>query len=72
MAQNLIRNFGSSITLVPNPIGGHPVVLSFNGEKLWAVIQLTIDHKLVKKIRVIADPAKIAFLSAQLASAGNL
>ena len=34
VAQNLLRCFGSSIPLMPNPIGGHPVVLSFYGEKL--------------------------------------
>jgi RNA polymerase sigma-70 factor, ECF subfamily len=70
VAQNLLRYFGSSTTLVSNPIGGHPVVLSFNGENLWAVIELTIEDKLVKKIHVIADPAKIAFLNQQLAPPG--
>ncbi|HXW78226.1 MAG TPA: RNA polymerase sigma factor SigI [Acidimicrobiales bacterium] len=70
VAHNLLRYFGSSTTLVSNPIGGHPVVLSFNRDKLWAVIQLTIVNNLVKKIHVIADPVKIAFLSAQLDPAG--
>jgi RNA polymerase sigma-70 factor, ECF subfamily len=71
VAQNLLLYFGSSTTLVCNPIGGHPVVLSFSGDKLWAVIQLTVEDKLVKKVHVIADPAKIAFLNAQLVPAGS-
>jgi len=70
VAGNLMHYFGQATTLVSNPIGGHPVVLSFVGHKLWAVILLTVEKSLVKRIHVIADPVKIAFLSAQLSPAG--
>jgi RNA polymerase sigma-70 factor (ECF subfamily) len=69
VSANLLRYFGPA-TLVSYPVGGHPTVLAFVGQKLWAVILLTVEGKLVKKIHVIADPAKISFLNAHLAPAG--
>jgi RNA polymerase sigma-70 factor (ECF subfamily) len=66
VSANLLRFFGPGTTLVSYPVGGHPVVLSFVEQKLWAVILLTIEDKLVRKVHVIADPAKISFLGTQL------
>jgi len=70
VASNLLRYFGPSATLVSYTVGGHPVLLAFVEQKLWAVISLTTEHDLIKRIHVIADPVKVAFLSSQLALAG--
>jgi RNA polymerase sigma-70 factor, ECF subfamily len=70
VSANLLRYFGPEGTLVSYPVGSHPVVLAFVGQKLWAVILLTIAAGVVKKIHVIADPVKISFLDAHLAPAG--
>ena len=70
VSANLLRYFGPPATLVSYPVGGHPTVLAFVEQKLWAVILLTVEDKLVKKIHVIADPVKISFLNAHLAPAG--
>jgi RNA polymerase sigma-70 factor, ECF subfamily len=64
---NLMRYFGPSTTMVSYTIGGHPVVLAFVERSLWAVILLTVEHKLVKRIHVIADPVKVASFNDQLA-----
>ncbi len=66
VAKNLLRYFGSSQTLVSNPIGNRAVVLAFVDHGLQAVISLSIETGLIKKIHVIADPEKIGFLSSQL------
>jgi RNA polymerase sigma-70 factor, ECF subfamily len=70
VSANLLRYFGPSTTLVSYLIGGQPIVLAFIEQKLWAVILLTIEGRLVKKIHVIADPVKISFLNAQLPPGG--
>ena len=61
VSANLRRYFGPPATLVSYPVGGHRTVLAFVEQKLWAVILLTVEDKLVKKIHVIADPVKISF-----------
>ena len=42
VSANLLRYFGPA-TLVSYPVGGHPTVLAFVGQKLWAVILLTVE-----------------------------
>jgi RNA polymerase sigma-70 factor (ECF subfamily) len=66
VATNLLRYFGSTSTLVSNPVAGPAVVLAFAGQRLSAVILLTIDDERVSSIHVIADPAKVGFLGSQL------
>jgi hypothetical protein len=66
VARNLLRYFGSTTTLVSNPIAGPAVVLAFAGQRLVGAILLTIDGERIRKIHVIADPAKVGFLSSQL------
>ena len=68
VARNLLRYFGSWTTLVSNPLGGRAVVLAFVEQRLYAVILLNVGDDLIKKIHVIADPAKLEFLNSQLSS----
>ena len=68
VARNLLRYFGAA-TLVSNPVGGHAVVLAFVEQQLYAVILLTVENTLVKRLHVIADPNKILFLGSQLSLA---
>ncbi len=68
VAANLLRYFGPDTTLVSTPIGSRPVLLSFKRQRLWAVILLTIENSLVKRIHVVADPAKMALLGSKLSS----
>ena len=68
VARNLLLYFGSA-TLVANPIGGRTVVLAFIDQRLMGIILLTVEHDLVEKIHVIADPVKIDFLRSELALA---
>jgi RNA polymerase sigma-70 factor, ECF subfamily len=69
VATNFLRYFDSTTTLVLNPVPGPAVVLAFAGQRLAAVILLTIDGERIRKIHVIADPAKVGFLSSQLGTA---
>jgi RNA polymerase sigma-70 factor (ECF subfamily) len=69
VAKNLLRYFGTTTTLVSNPVAGPAVVLAFSGQRLTAVILLTIEHQRIRRIHVIADPAKVGFLSSQLTPA---
>jgi RNA polymerase sigma-70 factor (ECF subfamily) len=69
VARNLLRYFGTTTTLVSNPVAGPAVILAFAGQRLTGVILLTIDGERIRKIHVIADPAKVGFLSSQLPAA---
>jgi RNA polymerase sigma-70 factor (ECF subfamily) len=69
VAGNLLRYFGGTTTLVSNAVAGPAVVLAFAGQRLTAVILLTIEGERIRKIHVIADPAKVGFLSSQLGPA---
>ena len=68
VANSLLRYFGSWTTLVSNPLGGRSVVLAFVEQRLYGVILLDLNDKLIRKIHVIADPEKLEFLSDQLSS----
>jgi RNA polymerase sigma-70 factor, ECF subfamily len=68
VSHNLLRWFRPTTALVCNPIGDHSEILAFEDRKLYAVLQLTIEDDLVKRIHVIVDPAKLAVIAAQLAA----
>ncbi|MCW2656195.1 MAG: polymerase subunit sigma [Jatrophihabitans sp.] len=63
VARNLMHWFGGT-TLVCDPIGDHSELLAYVDRQLYAVVQLSIDENLVKRIHVIADPAKLDAISA--------
>jgi RNA polymerase sigma-70 factor, ECF subfamily len=65
---NLLRYF-RGVTMVSSPVGGHTIVLAFSGQKLIAIILLTVEARLVRSIDVLADPQKLAVLNAQLLAA---
>jgi RNA polymerase sigma-70 factor (ECF subfamily) len=65
VSRNLLRWFGPSTTLVCNPVGDPGEVLAFVDRQLYAVIQLTIDDDLVKRLHVIADPAQLDVIGRQ-------
>jgi RNA polymerase sigma-70 factor (ECF subfamily) len=56
VAVNLLRYLGPGVTVVSGPVG-HPVLLAFAERRLFAVIVLTIDGRLVTKIEATADPS---------------
>ena len=64
---NLVEYWGGA-TLVSFPVGGEPAVLAFRRRRLAGVLVLTPteDGARVAKVHVTADPAKLAFLRAQL------
>jgi RNA polymerase sigma-70 factor (ECF subfamily) len=62
VAANLVRYYGGRATLVSYPIGGAPTVLAYYGQRLFALITLTVRDDLVTKIHVDADPATVALL----------
>ena len=65
VARNLLRYWGRA-TLVPQPINGEASILAFVDRRLAGVIVLGIDQDRISHIHVILDPAKLAFLAAQL------
>jgi RNA polymerase sigma-70 factor (ECF subfamily) len=69
VARNLLRWFGQTPTLVCNPMGDQTEVLAFVERELYAVVHLSIVDDLVQRIHVVADPAKLEVISAQLAAA---
>lgn len=56
VATNLLFYLGPQVTLVSGPVG-QPVVLAFAERRLFAVIVLTVDDRLVTKIEAFADPS---------------
>jgi RNA polymerase sigma-70 factor, ECF subfamily len=56
VAVNLLRYLGPGVTVVSGPVG-QPVLLAFAERRLFAVIVLTIDGRLVTKIEATADPS---------------
>jgi RNA polymerase sigma-70 factor (ECF subfamily) len=65
VARNLLR-YVATMTLVSNPIGGRTVVLAFVESQLAAVVHLTVENEIIKKIHVVADPSTIGFLGARI------
>jgi RNA polymerase sigma-70 factor, ECF subfamily len=67
VARTLLRYFGSWTTLVSHPFWGGSVVLAFVERRLYGVIMLDLNEKVIREIHVLADPEKLGFLSDQLA-----
>ena len=65
VARNLLR-YVATMTLVSNPIGGRTVVLAFVESQLAAVVHLTVQGQIVKKIHVVADPNSLGFLGTRI------
>jgi RNA polymerase sigma-70 factor (ECF subfamily) len=61
VAANLLRYYGRA-TLVSYPVGDEPAVLAYYGQRLFAVITLTVGDGSVTKIHVRADHAEVALL----------
>jgi len=70
IAPNLLRFFGPNarVTLVSQPINGNPGVLAFRDHELVGILQLKTHEGLIHDLHAIADPLKLAFVSAQLSS----
>jgi RNA polymerase sigma-70 factor (ECF subfamily) len=68
VASNLLFFFGPEATLVSLPTGPHPTLLGFRDRQLVAVLSLTVDAGRIRAIHAIADPAKLDFLRARLAT----
>lgn len=61
VARNLLR-YVATMTLVSNPIGGRTVVLGFIGSRLSAVVHLTVEDQVIKKVHVVAGPNTVSLL----------
>jgi RNA polymerase sigma-70 factor (ECF subfamily) len=70
VARNLLRFWGPEATLVSIP-GVQPALLGFTGRKLAGILVLTLRGERVQAVHVIADPAALGFLAAQLAVPGE-
>jgi RNA polymerase sigma-70 factor, ECF subfamily len=67
VARNLLRFWGPTATLVSFPGGAHPAVLGFIGRELHGILVLNMRGERIQGVHVIADPAALDFLAAQLA-----
>lgn len=56
VAQNLLRFFGQEPALVPHTIRGMPTLIAFHDQALFAVLTITVEHDLITKIHVVANP----------------
>ncbi len=65
VAGTLLHHFGGA-TMVSNPVGSQPLVLVFKDQQLYAIVELTVEARLVRRIHVLADPARLAELDAEL------
>lgn len=67
VARNLLHYWGGPVpTLVTHPVGGMPAILGFQGNRLSGVLVLKLRGELIQAVHVIADPAKLHLLNAQL------
>lgn len=57
----------TGVTLVSHSVNGHPAVLAFLDGHLGGLLQLKTRNGLIYDIHAIRDPAKLAFVSGQLA-----
>jgi RNA polymerase sigma-70 factor (ECF subfamily) len=67
VARNLLRFWGPEATLVSFPGGAQPALLGFVRGELKGVLVLTMRGERIQAVHVIADPAELGFLAAQLA-----
>jgi RNA polymerase sigma-70 factor (ECF subfamily) len=68
VARHLLHFWGPGATLVSHPVGGQPAVLGFYRRELSGVLVFTMRAETIQAVHVIADPAKLGFLNAQLAA----
>lgn len=59
VAGNLLRYWGTGVTLVSLPVGPEPTLLAFADRHPIGVITLTVRDGLVAKVHVTADPATL-------------
>ena len=59
VSRNLMRWFGRSRTLVVDPASDACEVLAYLDREIYAVIQLTIEDGVVRRLHVIADQAQL-------------
>jgi RNA polymerase sigma-70 factor (ECF subfamily) len=67
VARHLLHYWGPPATLVSHPIAGQPALLGFHGRQLSGVLVFSLRGETIQSVHVIADPAKLSFLSTQLA-----
>jgi RNA polymerase sigma-70 factor, ECF subfamily len=53
---NLTRYFDPDVTLLPHPAYGRPAILAYRDHHLFAVLVLTIDDDLIRRIDAVVDP----------------
>jgi RNA polymerase sigma-70 factor, ECF subfamily len=68
VARHVLHYWGPAATLVSHPVAGQPTLLGFHGRQLAGVLVFTILGENIQTVHVIADPAKLGFLTAQLAA----
>jgi RNA polymerase sigma-70 factor (ECF subfamily) len=68
VARHVLHFWGPGATLVSHPVGGQPALLGFLGRELSGVLVFTMRGETIQAVHVIADPAKLSFVSFQLAS----
>jgi RNA polymerase sigma-70 factor (ECF subfamily) len=57
----------SGTTLVSQPVNGHAGLMAFRDQQLVGILQLKTRNGLIHDLHAIADPVKLAFVSAQIA-----
>jgi len=67
VARHLLHFWGEGATLVSTPAGGQPAALGFVDRSLAGILAFTMREGRIETVHVITDPAKLNFLSAQLA-----
>ena len=67
VARHLLHYWGPAATLVSQPVGSQPALLGFLGRELAGVLVFDVRGETIQSVHVIADPAKLSFLSFQLA-----
>lgn len=67
VARHLLHFWGRGATLVSYPVGDKPAILGFLGRRLIGVLVFTTRGEMIETAHVIADPAKLGFLSSQMA-----
>ena len=68
VARHLLHYWGPAATLVSHPLAGQPALLGFRDRHLAGLLVFAMQGEKIEAVHVIADPAKLNFLSAQLAS----
>ncbi len=67
VGRNVLRFWGPGMTLVSMPAGAQPAALGFAGRELAGILAFTMRAGQIQSVHVITDPAKLSFLTDQLA-----